>query len=267
MLAPLHPRPRAGGPGGVALGSLPAIWSSASAQGPRRHLADAAAGHRSAVTSRVAVAVADGVGDSGSARHAAALVADHAVRVATSEPARGATDTDAVVTAITASRDLLVSAGVHATGDAALVVALGPRPGERWWTVAWVGDCRAYRRDGAVLRQITRDHTVGAHLRGFGIAARPALDHVLTTSVRTVGKGEVGVVTVAAPDGLLLVTDGVHRSVPAAQLAAVTGAEAPVEARTAWLLDAAARAGTSDNATALVVDAVGIPAPRLPLPR
>lgn len=218
----------------------------ASARGPREHQADAGAAHRTAA-GRLAVAVADGVGDSPDAAFAARLVADHAVRVAALE---GRPDT-----AVLATHDLLLSAGDLARGDAAAVVALAPGDGDPRWRLAWVGDCRALAWDGHTLRTLTSDQTVAACMRARGLHAHPRLDHVLTASARTLDPQEVGTAVVADPGVLLLVTDGVHRSVPAPALAAALVAGGSAQARADRVVALAVAAGTRDNATALVVDA------------
>lgn len=222
----------------------PSPVGRASHQGPRRHQADAAAVHRSA-TGRLAVAVADGVGDSEAAGFAARLVADHTVRVAALE---GRPDV-----AVLAAHDLLASTGDLVPGDAAAVVALGPGGGDPRWRFAWVGDCRALAWDGRTLRALTADQTVAAQMRAQGVAVNPRLEHVLTTSVRTTGPQEVGIAVVGDPGVLLLVSDGVHRSVPGPALAAALAAGGSAQARADRVVALAAAAGATDNATALVV--------------
>lgn len=214
-------------------------------RGPRAHHADATASHAGHRTGRLAVAVADGVGDSGAAAFAARLAADHAVRVAVLE---GRADLG-----VLAAHDLLASTGDLVTGDAAMVVALGPAPGRREWTLAWVGDCRAYALHGTLLSLRTADHTVAAEMRAAGIAVHPRFDHVLATSVRTVRPTEIGTARVDRPDALLLVSDGVHRAVDAAMLVHALTRPGTAQDRAERITGLAARAGTRDNATALVV--------------
>ncbi|MEJ2865099.1 PP2C family protein-serine/threonine phosphatase [Actinomycetospora flava] len=216
----------------------------ASRQGPRRHQADAATSYRSA-TGRLAVAVADGVGDSAAAGFAARLVADHAVRVAALE---GRPDV-----AVLAAHDLLTSAHDLVPGDAAAVIALGPGADDPRWRLAWVGDCRALAWDGRSLRSLTADHTVAAALRARGLTVHPRLEHVLTVSTRTARPQEVGVAVVDDPGTLLLVSDGVHRSVATPDLAAALAGGGSAAERAERIVGIAAAAGTGDNATALVV--------------
>ncbi|WP_433801301.1 PP2C family protein-serine/threonine phosphatase [Actinomycetospora sp. CA-084318] len=222
-------------------------WWAADARGPRRHQADAAAGFtgRGQRYARHALAVADGVGDSPAAARVARIAVDHAVRTAVLD---GRADL-----AVLAAHDVLLGAGLP--GDAALTVALGPdtRLAEATWTVAWVGDVRAFALTDGRVRALTREHTVGAELRAAGIAVADHLDHVLTTSVRTVRSAVgIGVAAIAAPDALVLATDGVHRALTADAFAAVC-ARTPAPDLATALVDAAGRAGTGDNATALVV--------------
>lgn len=233
-------------------------WWTAAARGPRRHQADAAAGFSRG--GRLAVAVADGVGDSPTAALAARAAAEHAVRAAALD---GRADL-----AVLAARDVLLAAGRALDGDAALTVALAPHPGRTGasWTVAWVGDGRAWSRDGDALHLLTRDHTVAAEMRAAGVAVAPHLEHVLTTSVRTTrGATEIGLTAVSAPAALVLASDGVHRALGPARLARLA-ADVPLPALSRVLVEAARAAGTRDNATALVVDTrrpeIRIPAPR-----
>jgi protein phosphatase len=224
-------------------------WWSASARGPRRHQADATAGFHG--RGRLAVAVADGVGDSAAAAMAAHAAADHAVRIAALD---GRADL-----AVLAARDVLLAAGPAIAGDAALTVALGPGPGTTspTWTVAWVGDCRAWSFDGRDLHLLTHDHTVAAEMRAAGIAVAGHLEHVLTTSVRTVrGATEIGLTAVSAPATLLLASDGVHRGLDPGRLAGLV-THVPAAALASTLVDTARAGGTHDNATALVVAGSG----------
>ena len=234
-------------------------WWTASTRGPRRHQADATA-RFDGRGGRTAVAVADGVGDSATAALAARAAADHAVRVAVLD---GRADL-----AVLAARDVLLAAGVAVRGDAALTVALSPGPGSvgSTWTVAWVGDCRAWSWDGSTLHPVTRDHTVAAEMRAAGVTVAPRLEHVLTTSVRTLrGATEIGLTAVPAPSALVLASDGVHRAVDPARLTALV-AHVPTPALARTLVDSARAADTHDNATALVVDTRS-PGPVIPAPR
>ena len=228
---------------GAAVSGDPLV-GHATHRGPRRHQADATASHRTS-WGRLAVAVVDGVGDSEDAGVAARLVADYAVRVAALE---GRPDT-----AVLAAHDLLGATRDLVRGDAAAVVALAPGADDPRWRLAWVGDCRALAWDGRTLRTLTSDHTVAAHVRALGMHPHPGLENVITTSVRTVRPPEVGIAVVDDPGTLVLVSDGIHRTVPAPSIAAVLAAGGSAAEQAARVVRLAETAGLTDNATALVV--------------
>lgn len=219
-----------------------ASWTE---QGPRRYNADAAAYYRNARTGQLAVAVADGVGDSTDAAWAASLAAAHAVRMA----ALG----DGPALAIEGTRDVLRSAS--SLGDAAMVLAVGPESGsDRDWSVAWVGDCRAYSMRGTTLTLLTSDQTVAHALREHTATVAAHWEHVLTNSLRTTDARHIGTVVIEAPDWLALVSDGVYRQLTTEQLAGILRQGGTPTALAARLSEAALRSGTTDNATAAVVD-------------
>ena len=195
------------------------------------------------------VAVADGIGDTAAAYGAAHVAADTAARAAAGG---GALD------ALLAARAAIVGGGDIRAGDAVLVVgALRAGGGE----IAWVGDCRAYFFDGAGVRQLTADQTMAAAMREAGVAAAPRWEHVVTQSVRSAAATTAGVVPVPAGWGrLALVTDGVHRELSPAEIAAVLahGHDPATTARE--LTDLALLAGGGDNASATVVEVPLVPA-------
>ena len=212
------------------------VWTAVG-QGTRRYAADATATRRGRY--RMAVAVADGVGDSLDAAWAAQVAADTAARAGL---AMGALET------LAEARDVVASVDPAGAGDSALVVAVGEcRTG---WDIAWVGDCRAWTwRDGGLI-QVTTDHTVAQRMRELGGDPPPSAEHILTSSLRSrlVIDG-----TVTVPPGpLLLTSDGVHKSLGRAEIEAVVrgaGGEDPCAA----LVAAAARAGNQDNAAAVLI--------------
>ena len=117
--------------------------------------------------------------------------------------------------------------------------------------VIHVGDTRAYRwRDGR-LDQMTTDHAMtGAGLR-----------HILT---RAVGAEEsiridYAVDTLRLYDRYLLCSDGIHGGVPNRQIADVLARRNAPEETARELVEAGIAARTGDNATALVVDVIGLP--------
>ncbi len=116
-----------------------------------------------------------------------------------------------------------------------------------------VGDSRAWRFSGGRLTCLTSDH----------VRPEPDLSHVL---IRALGvEAELRLdhreVELAEHDRLLLTTDGVHAVLSSARIAAILGQNASAEATAQMLAETALDAGSQDNATALVLDIVRLPAP------
>ena len=206
----------------------------AGSRGERRVNADAAAAHVDANTGNLVVALADGIGDHAGAARAAVLAA----RAAVSAPSAAgpAAALAAAQWAVLADR---------LAGDCVLVVAQQIDDGYR---IGWVGDVRAYAWQSGELRQLTTDHTVAQYFRDHGKEPARGMEHLVTTSVRTSPPARFGTAMVGGPVRLLLLSDGVHKTVSATTIAnLVRYAENPAAA----LVEAA---GGGDNATALVVD-------------
>lgn len=213
------------------------VWQTASAQGPRAVNADAVGAYADPVTQEVVFALADGVGDAPGAANAARLAAAAAVRTTAAE--------GPVAALLAAQKAVLADPGA---GDCVLVVAL---PFDGGYRIGWVGDVRAYAWSGGGLRQLTTDHTLAQYFRDHGQAPAPHMEHVVTTSVRTAGATEYGRTEVQSPAGLLLTSDGVHKTLSLATMAELL--RHPANSATA-LTDAAIAAGGSDNATAMFVE-------------
>jgi len=225
------------------MGTARPTTGSASDQGRRRFNADALAVW--AHGGGLGVAVADGIGDTAAAYGAAHVAADTAARAAA-----GGSALDALL----AARAAIVAS----KGDAVLVVAALRAVGGE---IAWVGDCRAYFFDGAGVRLLTADQTMAAAVREAGVAAAPRWEHVVTASVRSASAASAGRARI--PEGwgrLALVTDGVHRELSPAEIAAVLahGHDPATAARE--LTDLALLAGGGDNASATVVEVPLVPA-------
>lgn len=119
--------------------------------------------------------------------------------------------------------------------------------------VAHVGDSRAWRFAGGRLTCLTTDH----------VRPEPDLNHVL---IRALGleadlRLDHLALELAELDRLLLTTDGVHAVLSQARIAAILAENASAEATAERLVDAALAAGGRDNATALILDVVRLPAP------
>jgi PPM family protein phosphatase len=131
--------------------------------------------------------------------------------------------------------------------------------GEGSFTVAHVGDSRAYRISGGTLTQLTRDHSyvqaqVDAGLLTPEDAARSYYRNLITRAVGTEESVEADLTagTLLPGDTFVLTTDGVHGVVPARSLLAIAGREEPARAAEA-LVEEALALRTKDNATAAVL--------------
>jgi serine/threonine protein phosphatase PrpC len=117
--------------------------------------------------------------------------------------------------------------------------------------VIHVGDTRAYRwRDGR-LDQMTTDHAMtGAGLR-----------HILTSAVGAEESIRIDytVDTLRLYDRYLLCSDGIHGGVANRQIAEILARRNAPEETARELVEAGIAARTGDNATALVVDVIGLP--------
>ena len=118
--------------------------------------------------------------------------------------------------------------------------------------VLHVGDSRAWHFREGRLTLLTEDHTRShpdqRHIlyRALGIEERLRLDH--------------HEVPLAEHDRLLLTSDGVHGSLSVKRLEKLLGARNSADADAAAIVAAALDAGSQDNATAIVLDIVGLPA-------
>ncbi|HEX8057674.1 MAG TPA: protein phosphatase 2C domain-containing protein [Novosphingobium sp.] len=119
--------------------------------------------------------------------------------------------------------------------------------------LAHVGDSRAWRFAGGRLACLTTDH----------VRPEPDLRHVL---IRALGmeaelRLDHSTVELAEHDRLLLTSDGVHGTLSAAKIAAILAEQKSAEATAEELVEAALQAGGKDNATAVLIDVVRLPAP------
>lgn len=211
-------------------------WRTASHQGFRVVNADAVA------AANGVVALADGVGDTMTAAHAALLATTAAAGV----PAIAGPHA-----ALSAAHDAVTA------GDCVLVVAQPITDGG--YRIGWVGDVRAYAWDNGELRQLTRDHTLAQYFRDHGGDVTPRMEHLVTTSVHTATANRYGVTETSATS-LVLTTDGVHKTLTHdAMTTILRHSPDPAEE----LVRAAHVAGATDNATAVVI--TGAPSPATPL--
>ncbi|RMN92669.1 Serine/threonine protein kinase [Pseudomonas coronafaciens pv. coronafaciens] len=121
----------------------------------------------------------------------------------------------------------------------------------RRFTLAHVGDCRAYRWHAGSLKRISEDH----------VWEQPDMQHVLK---RALGLDQYVVMDyldgeLCEGERLLLVSDGVWATLGDASIRSILGEQEDLDAAVKTLVSAAHLAGSQDNASALLiqVDSLG----------
>ncbi|WP_160050737.1 PP2C family serine/threonine-protein phosphatase [Nocardiopsis sp. FR4] len=148
-------------------------------------------------------------------------------------------------------------------GDCVMVVASQYTPNDAI-DVAWVGDCRAYTWAGGELTQLTRDHNEAQELLDAGMPEEFARKrrNIVTTSVARSFESEYGTRSAAAPELVLLTTDGVHDVLDDEEISEIVWrfdtdpevcAQALVEAAREADADRPKAEQSGDNATAVVI--------------
>ena len=118
--------------------------------------------------------------------------------------------------------------------------------------IVHVGDTRAYRLRAGLLTLLTRDHT----------RDHPDMRHVL---VRAIGleegvRADYDVHDLQPHDRYLLCCDGVYVALKSGRLQQLLAERSAPEEAAQRIVEAALDAGSQDNATALVVDVLSVPA-------
>jgi serine/threonine protein phosphatase PrpC len=127
-------------------------------------------------------------------------------------------------------------------------------------TLVSVGDSRIYRMRQGALEQLTRDDTWLASVLGEQQAeeADPQhpLRHVLTNVVGTKDDVKPGAreEQLQAGDRFVLCTDGVHGRLDSASIASLLSGASSAAAGAATIVNEAITRGSTDNATAIVID-------------
>ena len=118
--------------------------------------------------------------------------------------------------------------------------------------VVHVGDSRIYRLADGRLERLTSDHVMGQGALSHVLTRAVGLDDALRIDHRAIG--------LRIHDRFLLCSDGVHGALGEARLAALLGARAAPEESARAIVAAALGADDRDNATALVLDVLDLPA-------
>lgn len=197
-------------------------------------------------------AMADGVSAGGRGREAAQTTVMSLVQDYFATPATW--DTSVALDRVIGAQNAWLAAANHRSESAAMTTLTALALRGHGYTLAHVGDTRAWLlRDGG-LTQLTHDHVFDhADMRSRLTRAIGLDDHVRVDY--TQGELQRG-------DVFVLTTDGVHGVLSAAAIeAAVQGADA--QAASEALVAAALRAGSRDNASALVLQVHELAAVRL----
>ena len=194
----------------------------------------------------IVAAVADGVGGAPGGREAAEIAVRTFIDIyAGTSPAFSLTE--AAEAAIAAANARILDTGVadrRLSGMATTFSALILEGGEA--LTVHIGDSRIYRLRDSAISRLSEDHNL--HEEG--------LPHILTRSLGNRGKAQpdVQAADIRGHDRILLCTDGVTGVLSDAQIAGILRSH-PVPATAARrLAEAALAAGSTDNATALVLD-------------
>ena len=219
-------------------------------QGPRQWHADAAAIFRHPDTGRQAWAVADGIGDDHEPGEGAHMTVWAAAAAAVHTGAAGA---------LLAAREVWHREygdwppGQEGNAVAVVAVAFDDAHG-CGYDIAWCGDARAYTYHNGTLTQHTTDHTIAEQMRAEGLPEEwigPRYHHAVTSSI---AKGEIASIRTTGPARLLLCSDGVYNALPPEAIGRGLRVFTDPGNAARRLVDAARRAGGTDNATALVVN-------------
>ena len=150
-------------------------------------------------------------------------------------------------------------------GTTVVAALLVQQEGEPTWLLANLGDSRIYRVHEGRLDQVSVDHSLVQELLEAGtigeddVAHHPER-HVITRALGGPGHDDADyfLLPVTAAERLLLCTDGVSGLIDDQEIGAIlSGTPDPKDAAT-QVVAAALEAGGDDNATAVVVDVVGL---------
>lgn len=223
-----------------------------SERGARPHNEDYAAALTPSSAQRlVAAAVADGVGGRSGGRVAAELMVRSFVDGVVGQAGRGSLKA-AALRSVEATNSWLYAVGrTDAALDGMSTTFTGLVSAGRRAHIIHVGDSRLYRLRGDHLERLTTDHILS-----------PGQRNVLTRAIGADGSVRLDAIEVQneVHDRLLLCTDGVHGGIGDADLREILGRRRDPEATAREIVDRALETATGDNATALVIDIVALPA-------
>lgn len=214
--------------------------------------------------------VCDGMGGAAAGEIASSLAVDEMLRLLDRQ-ARSKDGSKA------AAMPLLAEEAIHAANEAIFsrsqrvdklngmgTTLVGLLVDERRVWVLNVGDSRCYRLRNRRLEQITLDHSLVEEQVRLGRmtrseALRSPLRNVITRALGTQSQVTPDIFELAPEPGdlFLLCTDGLTRELTDASIESLLGADLPLEAACARLVEAAKKAGGHDNITCILVRASG----------
>jgi len=150
-------------------------------------------------------------------------------------------------------------------GTTAVIALLVEDDGAPKWLLANLGDSRIYRLGGGALEQVSVDHSVVQELAEAGtithddMATHPER-HVVTRALGGPDDAEADyfLLPLASVERLLLCSDGINEMIDDATIEAILDEVGDPRDAADRLVAAALDAGGRDNATAVVVDVVGL---------
>ncbi|MFC4787072.1 PP2C family protein-serine/threonine phosphatase [Nocardioides sp. MAHUQ-72] len=217
--------------------------------------------------------VADGMGGHDGGDVASAIVVEEFGRLADEgyDPRRGA---EVVARTLQTCQDRIMeygaaqrargARGFHA-GTTAVVALLVEDDGGPQWLLANLGDSRIYRFLDGRLEQVSVDHSVVQELVDAGAitaddAATHPERHVITRALGGPDRAEADYFLLPLPsvERLLLCSDGVTGMIDDSVIAEILGRTDDPRDAADQMVAQAVQAGGKDNATAVVVDVVGL---------
>lgn len=228
---------------------------TASDQGPRTYNADAV--HHMTEPNgygETFLSIADGVGDNPDAMWAATDAVANVTRQGTRRDT--GTAAEALLTAAAPVVAEHSDAPPGQDGDTTLVVVVAYPDHHPAYSIAWVGDSRAWRYTQTNgLEALTNDHTLAETFRHADYVPAPYLEHQLTVALSHASTETIGTATLTGPHGrLILTTDGIHKPLSDDDLHAIVADTHDPQLCAETLVTRARDLGATDNATALVAD-------------
>ena len=223
---------------------------AASERGPRALNEDFAAVRRHAPGDEsrgLIAAVADGVSAGGEGRMAAQTSVLSLVDDYFSAP--DTWDTTVVLDRIISAQNTWLVAHNRRAEASAMTTLTALALRAQSWTLAHVGDTRAYLLRAGEMRRLTQDHAFDHPDLRNRLTRAVGLDDAVHVDYLQ-GDLQIG-------DAFLLVSDGVHGALKEARLHELAG-QGDAQAAAQAIVQAALDAGTADNATALVSRVLGL---------